>query len=556
MNMVQQVEDNIKEEIKQAVLQAELVTEAELPHLVLEKPKNKEHGDYATNIAMQLTKIVKQPPRKIAEKIVDELSKSSKTIEKIDVAGPGFINIYMNNDYLTNLIETIIDAGVTYGRSDFGKGHKIQVEFVSANPTGDLHLGHARGAAYGDSLCNVLEAAGYDVQREYYINDAGNQMHNLALSVQARYMQALGKECDMPEDGYHGQDIIEIGKRLAQEEGDQWLDKPENERLNYFRKYGLDYELAKLKHDLAAFGVEFDSWFSETSLYEGNKINDVLQKLREANVVFEKDDAVWLRTTDYGDDKDRVLVKSDGTYTYLTPDIAYHKNKLDRGFDTLINIWGADHHGYIPRMKAAIQALGYTKDTLEVEIIQMVNLFEDGERVKMSKRTGKALTLRQLMEEVGIDAMRYFFNMRSCDSHLDFDMDLARSQSNENPVYYVQYAHARICTMLKQAKEQGYEITTAFDHSLLGAEKEEDLLKKLGEFPQVIADAAEKRIPHKVTQYVFELSASLHSFYNAEKVLDATNKERTKARLALMEAVRVTIANALSLVGVKAPEKM
>ncbi|KHE70935.1 arginine--tRNA ligase, partial [Halobacillus sp. BBL2006] len=431
MNIVEQMEQKLRDEIVRAVLAAELAGEDEMPDVVLEQPKDKAHGDYATNMAMQLARVAKKNPRAIASELVEQFDNSKASIEKIEIAGPGFINFYMNNQYLTELVPTILEAGEQYGRTNTGNGHKIQVEFVSANPTGTLHLGHARGAAVGDSLCNVLDAAGYDVSREYYINDAGNQMANLALSVQARYMQALGKEWEMPEDGYHGKDIIELGKKLAEEDGNKWVDVAESERLQFFREYGLKYELKKIQTDLEEFRVPFDEWFSETSLYQDGKIDSALNVLKDKGFVYEKDDATWFETTKFGDDKDRVLIKNDGTYTYLTPDIAYHKNKLDRGFNTLINIWGADHHGYIPRMKAAIQALGYEEDTLEVEIIQMVNLFQDGEKVKMSKRTGKAVTLRELMEEVGIDAMRYFFSMRSSDSHLDFDMDLARSESNE-----------------------------------------------------------------------------------------------------------------------------
>ncbi|MCA0985438.1 arginine--tRNA ligase [Halobacillus yeomjeoni] len=555
MNIVEQMEQKLKDEIVRAVLAAELAGEDEMPDVILEQPKDKSHGDYATNMAMQLAGVAKKNPRAIATELVEQFDRSKASIEKIEIAGPGFINFYMNNQYLTELVPSILEAGDQYGRTNIGNGHRIQVEFVSANPTGTLHLGHARGAAVGDSLCNVLDAAGFDVSREYYINDAGNQMANLALSVEARYMQALGKEWEMPEDGYHGKDIVELGEKLAEEDGEKWVDVAEEERLQFFREYGLKYELSKIEKDLQEFRVPFDEWFSETSLYQGDQIKNALKVLEDQNYVYQKDDATWFETTKFGDDKDRVLIKNDGTYTYLTPDIAYHKNKLDRGFDTLINIWGADHHGYIPRMKAAIQALGYDKDTLEVEIIQMVNLFQDGEKVKMSKRTGKAVTLRELMEEVGIDAMRYFFSMRSSDSHLDFDMDLARSESNENPVYYVQYAHARICTMLKQAEEKGL-VSNEFDGSQLTSEKEEDLLKRLGEFPQVVADAAEKRTPHRVTQYVFDLASNLHSFYNAEKVLDEDHPERTAARLALMQAVRTTLSNGLKLIGVSAPTQM
>ncbi|THG89056.1 arginyl-tRNA synthetase [Alkalihalobacillus alcalophilus ATCC 27647 = CGMCC 1.3604] len=360
----------------------------------------------------------------------------------------------------------------------------------------------------------------------------------------------------MPEDGYHGQDIIDFGRQLVDEKGDELTKLPEEERLSFFRQYGLEKELEKIKVDLKEFRVEFDNWFSETSLYETKKVEETLQVLKEKDETFEEDGATWFRSTTYGDDKDRVLIKNDGSYTYLTPDIAYHQDKMNRGFDKLINVWGADHHGYIPRMRAAIQALGYEADQLDVEIIQMVSLYQGGEKVKMSKRTGKAVTLRDLMEEVGIDATRYFFAMRSADSHLDFDMDLAVSNSNENPVYYVQYAHARVCTMLRQGEEKGLTFDENIDLSPISTEKEFELLKVIGDFPAIVAEAAKKQIPHRITNYVHELAATLHSFYNAERVFDEADEAKTKARLALMRATQITIKNALSLVGVNAPEKM
>ncbi len=556
MNIVTEIQEQIKGEIKQAVMKAGLAAEEEIPNVILELPKDKAHGDYSTNMAMQLTRIAKKAPRAIAEAIIENFDTTKASISKIEIAGPGFINFYLDNSYLTDLIPAILEAKEAYGESNVGKGEKIQVEFVSANPTGDLHLGHARGAAVGDSLSNILDKAGWDVSREYYINDAGNQINNLAYSVEARYKQALGLEAEMPEDGYHGEDIINIGKRLAEEFGDKILDKSDEERFKFFREYGLKYEMEKLKKDLESFRVPFDVWFSETSLYEDGKIMPALELLREKGYIYEMDGATWFRSTEFGDDKDRVLIKNDGSYTYLLPDIAYHKNKLERGFDKLINIWGADHHGYIPRMQAAIQAMGHTKDTLEVEIIQLVHLFKNGEKMKMSKRTGKAVTMRDLMEEVGLDAVRYFFAMRSADSHMDFDLDLAVSQSNDNPVYYAQYAHARICSILRQGEEMGITLDGDVDYSQIGSEKEIDLLKKLGEFPQAVAEAAEKRMPHRVTNYIFDLASTFHSFYNADKVLDLEHPERSKARLALVQAAKITLANAMKLIGVSAPERM
>ncbi|WP_336989829.1 arginine--tRNA ligase [Bacillus infantis] len=556
MNIVEQVQSNLKEEIKQAVIKAGLAAEEQIPDVILETPKEKAHGDYSTNMAMQLARVAKKAPRMIAEQLIENFDSSKASIEKIEIAGPGFINFYMNNSYLTNLIPAVLDAGAQYGETNTGNGQKVQIEFVSANPTGDLHLGHARGAAVGDSLSSILAKAGYDVSREYYINDAGNQINNLALSVEARYFQALGMEKEMPADGYHGADIIGIGQKLADEFGDKYVNADEQERFDAFREYGLKYEMEKLKQDLEDFRVPFDVWYSETSLYQNGKIDNALKALKENGHVYEEEGATWFRSTEFGDDKDRVLIKNDGSYTYLTPDIAYHKDKLERGFEKLINVWGADHHGYIPRMKAAIQALGYGKDALEVEIIQLVHLYKNGEKMKMSKRTGKAVTMRDLVDEVGLDAVRYFFAMRSADTHMDFDLDLAVSQSNDNPVYYAQYAHARISSILRQGEEQGLALSRDADFSLISAEKEIDLLKKLGEFPQAVAEAAEKRMPHRITNYIFELASAFHSFYNAEKVLDSENPEKTKARLGLIKAVQTALRNALKLIGVSAPEKM
>lgn len=555
MNAVEKIQQEVKSALHDAVIKAGLIEEAAMPDVILETPRNKENGDYATNIAMQLTKLAKKPPRVIAEAIVEHIDKASASIENIDIAGPGFINITLKKDYLQEVVKTVLEKGTDYGRSDAGAGERIQVEFVSANPTGDLHLGHARGASVGDSLCNVLDMAGYEVEREYYINDAGNQIDNLAKSVEARYFQALGEDYELPEDGYHGQDIIDLGKRLVDEFGDKYKEVSAEERFTFFREYGLKYELAKLKQDLEDFRVPFDNWFSESSLYGSGKIENALAKLRANGHIFEEDDATWFRSTTFGDDKDRVLIKNDGSFTYIMPDIAYHEDKIQRGFNTLINVWGADHHGYIPRMKAAIEALGYGKDKLEVIVAQMVHLYKDGERMMMSKRTGKAVTLRELVEDVGLDAARYFFVMRSGDAQMDFDLDLAVSHSNENPVYYAQYAHARISSILRQADEMKLAANVE-GAALLTAEKEIDLLKKIGDFPSVVADAARTRSPYRVATYIQELAATFHSFYNAEKVLDAENVDLSEARLALITATRTTIANALKLIGVSAPEKM
>ncbi|MCH1641584.1 arginine--tRNA ligase [Paenibacillus timonensis] len=556
-NPLEQMNQALREAILDAIVSAGLAQREEIPAIVLEVPKDKAHGDFATNAAMQLSRIAKKNPRQIAEEILGQLDHGKAGIEKAEIAGPGFINFTLSKSYLYPILLQVYREGENYGRTALGNGKKVQVEFVSANPTGSLHLGHARGAAVGDALCNVLDFAGYNVTREYYINDAGNQIVNLIKSIEARYRQELGQDVEMPEDGYHGEDIKGFAKELVSEQGDKLLGMPEEERTAFLRKFGLDKELAKIQRDLERFRVRFDVWFSETSLYQDGQVEASLAELRDKGQTYELDGATWLRTTEYGDDKDRVLVKNDGTYTYLTPDIAYHRNKYDRGFDRIINIWGADHHGYIPRVKAAMQAIGKDPEQLTVLIAQMVSLFQDGEKVKMSKRTGKAVTMVDLMDEVGVDPIRYFFTMRSMDSHLDFDMDLAISTSNENPVYYVQYAHARICSIFRQAEEQGIQVPAAESVNLgkLTAEHEYDLLRKLGELPEEIGVAAENYAPHRLVRYVYELAALFHSYYRAERVI-TEDADQTAARLVLLGGVRTALANVLRLIGVSAPDKM
>jgi arginyl-tRNA synthetase len=556
-HVLERLHQQVKDAIADAVVAAGLAEREELPAFMLEVPKDKEHGDLATNAAMQLTKLARKNPRQIAEAILANLNKAEASIISAEIAGPGFINFKLDKRSLYPIIGEVLAAGDRYGRVNTGGGQRVQVEFVSANPTGSLHLGHARGAAVGDVLCNVLDFAGYEVTREYYVNDAGKQVENLARSIEARYRQALGLDAEMPEDGYHGADIVGFARELSGAEGDRLLGLTEAERFAFFRQYGLEREFAKIKGDLARFRVDFDSWFSETSLYETGQVEQALATLREKGQVFEEDGATWLATMPYGDDKNRVLVKNDGSYTYLTPDIAYHRDKYSRGFDRMINIWGADHHGYIPRVKAAMAALGNDPDKLVVLIAQMVSLFQNGEKVKMSKRTGKAVTMEDLMDEVGVDAIRYFFTMRSMDSHLDFDMDLAISTSNENPVFYVQYAHARICSIFRQAEEQGISTAGLESANLdkLAAEQEFALLRKLGELPQEIAEAAEQYAPHRIIRYVYELAALFHSYYRAERVI-TEDAGQTLARLALLAATRSVIANVLRLVGVSAPDRM
>ena len=458
----------------------------------------------------------------------------------------------MKQTALSNVIDTVLSLGDEYGRNDSGQGMKINVEYVSANPTGDLHLGHARGAAWGDSVTRMMKASGYEVCREYYVNDAGNQIHALALSLAARYAQFFNVDKEMPKDGYYGKDVIAIAKQIAEEKKDSLLNEPEDIAYAYFRKEGMKQELAKLQRDLDLFRVHFDVWSSEQQLHDSGQVERVLNRLSELGVTYEQEDALWFASSKYGDDKDRVLRKSDGSYTYLVPDIAYHITKFERGFDKLVNLWGADHHGYIPRMKAAMSALGKDADQLEVDIIQMVRLVENKEEIKMSKRTGNAVTVRELCEEVGVDAVRYFFVQRALDTHLDFDLALARKQSNDNPVYYAQYAHARICSILKQA--DGFLSCDSYE--LLNDEKEVQLLKYINEFPAVVADAARNRAPNKVCNYIQKLAAYFHSFYNACKVIDPNNAALSSQRLALLKATKITLKNALSLIGVEAADKM
>ena len=546
-----QIETNLKNCIMNAVKQA-FDFDLKNDDVVIEIPKEKIHGDYSTNTAMRLTKQLHQNPRMIAQQLIDHLDLKQGSIAKCEIAGPGFINFFMESASLASVIGVVLQENENYGRSDAGQGLKVDVEYVSANPTGDLHPGHARGAAMGDSVTRLMKFAGYDVTREYYVNDAGNQIRNMALSLQARYLQACGVEAEVPEDGYHGPDLIKIAQDLKQEYGEELAHKDKAETYSFFRQQGLQAELAKLKADLAAFGVEFDVWTSEQSIYDRGMVDKALTTLKAQGMTYESEGALWLRTTDFGDDKDRVLVKSDGSYTYLTPDIAYHVDKFDRGYDKLIDFFGADHHCYIARLKAAVQSLGKNKDDLEVDIIQMARMVKDGEEFKMSKRTGKAVALKDLVEEAGVDAVRYFFVSRAADTHMDFDIDMAKKQTNENPVYYAQYAHARMCSILRS----GEDITLADHYELITHEKELDLLKHINEFASAVADAAKTRQPHKMCNYITRLAQLFHTFYADCKVLDRTNLELSAQRLALVKASEMTLRNALTLIGVSAPEKM
>ncbi len=521
--------------------------------IMIEIPKDHANGDYSTNIAMRLTKILKRKPQEIAAEIKEELLKNTEDVKDIQIAGPGFINFWMNKDAIANIINVVIEKGDEYGHSNAGKGLKVLEEYVSANPTGKLHCGHARGAAWGDSSVRIMRAAGYDAYREYYINDAGAQIKNLGLSLYARYREQFGLDFELPEDGYHGPDVIEIAKQLKEKDDDKWLNVEPSVALEYFAKTGRDMELERIKEDLAYYRCEFDSWVSENWIVSQGMVEKAVEKMRSMDLLYEQDGAIWFKATAYGDDKDRVLKKSDGYYTYMTPDIANHLYKYDRGYEKLVNIWGADHHGYIPRMKAAMQALGYSRENLEVDICQMVRMVENGEEVKMSKRTGNAITLRDLCDDVGVDAARYNFLCKALDTHMDFDLGLAKQKTNDNPVYYAQYAYARICSVLRQAANP---LKKQDSYSLLNNPKEVDLLKLITSFTDVVADAALTRSPNKICNYVQKLATYFHSFYNDCKINDVSNPELSNERLALCEATRITLRNALDLLGVSAPESM
>lgn len=552
--MIELIRMSIEEKLVQAI--EEVVKEKyditpDVGMIMIEIPKDNANGDYSTNIAMRLTKVLKRKPQEIAQELKDELLKKLDNVDNIEIAGPGFINFWMKKDALANVINIIINAKDDYGKSNTGKGIKLLEEYVSANPTGILHCGHARGAAWGDSCVRIMKAAGYDVTREYYINDAGAQITNLGLSLYARYKELYGLDFTLPEDGYHGADVIEIAKKIKETDGDKWLQVSEDEAIKHMKQAGKELELERIKEDLRYYGCEFDSWISEQSLYDRGLVDQAVKTMREKDLLYDKDGAIWFKSTEYGDEKDRVLKKSDGLYTYMTPDIANHANKYDRGYEVLVNIWGADHHGYIPRMKAAMKALGYNSDNLFVDLCQMVRIVENGEEVKMSKRTGNAITVRELIDDIGLDAARYFFLSKALDTHMDLDLTLAKTQSNENPVYYAQYAYARICSVLKQTEFKAQDT-----YNLLVNEKETDLLKLINSFTDVVADAAITRAPNKICNYIQKLATYFHSFYGACKINDKDNPELTNERLCLAEATRITLKNALDLLGVNAPDHM
>ncbi len=537
---------NVKKMISHAIKDLNITCDEN--DVVIEVPKVRQNGDFSCVIAMKLAKTLKQNPRDIALNIKEKLICFDE-IEKVEVAGPGFINIFLKDKYVFSGIAEVMNEQDDYGRVNLGNGKKVNVEFVSANPTGILHLGTARGAAYGMNLSNILSFAGFDVTKEYYVNDAGNQINNLGLSVKERYKGLCGIEENMPEDGYYGSEIIDIAYNIKEKYGDSKLDAS----LEFFKELAVDYLLSIIKNDLSSFGVCFDVWTSEKSIRAKGRIEESLKILNEKDLVYKKDNATFLKTTNYGDDKDRVLIKTDGSYTYLVPDIAYHLDKFDRGFDYLVDVFGADHHSYVSRLKASIEALGYDKDKLEVRLLQMVKLLRGGSVVKMSKRTGGNITIKELVDEIGKDAARYFFAMRSLDGQMDFDMDLALKQSNDNPLFYVEYAHARICSILKDADQKN--ISFKSEIKKVSDTDSKAIILKVYEFSDVILSAAQKKEPHLITNYVYELAGMFHNYYGKHRIL-TDDKEESSERLSIIKTVQITIKNALNLIGVRAIDKM
>lgn len=539
-----------EEQLKNAILEAGKKTSLAIDEkdIVIENTKDPAHGDYATNIALRSAKKLGKKPLDLANELAKNIT--SPIIKKIEVAGPGFINFFLQSVSLGSVVTTVINEGKDYGRGD-DKKKKIDVEFVSANPTGDLHLGHTRGAALGDAICNLYAFAGYTVTREYYVNDCGNQVQHLGKSLRARYHELYGEPLSLGEDDYHGVDLIDIAKDIKAKYGDKYL-ADNDESHDFFIRFGIDAELAKIKKDMADFNVRFDKFSYESDIRKGSTIPDTIADLDKRGYVYKKDGATYLKTTAFLDDKDRPIIKADGSYTYFMPDICYHYDKMRRGFDLAVDLLGADHHGYINRMKSALMMKGYPETALEIEIYQIVRVYRDGQEVKMSKRTGKAITHRDLVEEVGADAVRYFFVERSGNTHLDFNLNLALSQSKENPVYYAQYAHARCHSLLEMGKNFPIDESGA----LLKSEGEAQILKHLSDFPSMIEAAALARAPYKVAGYIHELAQSVHEYYASTKIIDAADPKGTSARLGLAKAAMIVLENALAILGVSAPDKM
>lgn len=530
---------------------------SQFPALLIEKPAHAEHGDFATNVAMLLAKAEKKPPRAIAEMLAASLATRADIFARIEVAGPGFINFTIKDEAWRSTLLAITAAGADFGKSTIGAGKKVQVEFVSANPTGPLHIGHGRGAATGDAIASVLAAAGFEVLREYYINDAGNQMNTLGLSIFLRYKELLGTAVEFPENCYQGDYIRDIGRDAVTKFGAKYLEVGEDEAVSFFARLGGDLILKGIDTDLKDFGVVFDTWYSEQSLFDGGKVSRAIELMRDKGLIYENEGALWFRTTDFGDDKDRVVVRSNGVTTYFASDIAYHTEKFERGYDWVVDVWGADHHGYVPRLKGVVAGLGRNPDDLKIVLVQLVALLRDGLPVAMSTRSGEFVTLKEVVDEVGRDAARFFFLMRRSDSQLDFDLELAKRQSTENPVYYVQYAHARICSIFENAAERGFypPEPKKVDLDRLETPEEIGLIKELAVFPEVVEGSALNFEPHRITYYLQELAGQFHSFYNKNRVI-TEDCALTEARLFLLNCVAITLKNALTILGVAAPEKM
>lgn len=560
--IVKKTEIELKNIIEQAVEKAVsngALPDAEMPQFNIEKPANKDNGDYSTNVAMSGARAFKKAPRMIAEAIVSCIDLDGTAFERVEIAGPGFMNFFLSQQFYSNVLKDVFSCGKDYGKSDYGQGKRVLVEFVSANPTGPMHIGNARGGAIGDCLASVLDWAGFSVNREFYVNDAGNQIEKFATSLEVRYLQHYDSSVELPEDAYHGQDIVEHAENFIKEYGDKYVNADSKERRKALVDFALPKNIAGLERDLGRYRITYDKWFRESTLHNDGSVQRVIDALKEKGVTYEQDGALWFKASEYGNDKDIVLVRANGLPTYIVPDIAYHYNKLvTRGYDKAIDVLGADHHGYVPRMKAALTALGLDASRLDCVIMQMVRLVREGETIKLSKRSGKAITLNTLIDEVPLDAARFFFNLREPNSHFDFDLELAAKQSSENPVYYVQYAHARICSIIKKAQEQGVELKTPSDDelALLNSKEEKDLIRHLSLLTDEIVSAAKSYDPAKITHYVIELATLFHKFYNAQRVMLDDNEGLMQARLFLCKAVKDTIYNILTMLKITAPEVM
>ncbi|OQY28681.1 MAG: arginine--tRNA ligase [Candidatus Cloacimonetes bacterium 4572_55] len=535
------------------------IAEVKPEEINLSVPRDSSHGDYSVNIAMRLGKKLRRNPRQIADLIIKGLHDSNKFIEKALVAGPGFINFTLSPDYIIDALRKILQQGDDFGKTVSQNPEKILVEFVSANPTGPMNVVSARTGAVGDTLVKLLNWSGMQAKSEYYVNDTGNQVNNLALSVDLRYRELLGESVEIPPEAYHGDYIIDLAEKILKEHGPDYFLKEDESRLEFFKKDAIKRIVASQQADLKEFQVTFDRWFFESEAIKAGKVRSVIDRLLGLGLIYDYDGCLWFKSTEYGDDEDRVFIKSDGNPTYFLPDCGYHQTKYDRGFTRLIDIWGPDHHGYIPRMTAALEALGYPRESFETLIVQQVNFLKDGVKMKMSKRAGMIVTMRELIDEVGVDVARYFFLKRRANSHLDFDLDLAKKESDENPVYYVQYAHARICSVLGYAKNQGASLEsdaeTIVNLSELKKPEELDLIKILNRFPDIISDAARTREVHRLPMYLESVAAHFHQFYHNHRVV-TDDASLTQARLALCKVARTVLRNGLTLLGVSAPEKM